>query len=70
MLPINVEISPYKLRRARGKRSPAEVAQHAGITRQTLWNIESGRYMPSANVLARLCILYGVGLTDLLRKAS
>jgi DNA-binding XRE family transcriptional regulator len=66
---IKLEISPPKLLRARGKRSRDEVAGAVGITRQHLWLIETGKSRPSAEIVARLCCLYGVEIRDLVRKA-
>lgn len=68
MSAINVEISPHKLRRARGKRTQTEAARLAGISRQALWLIETGRTKPTGDVLVRLCLLYGVQLHDLIRQ--
>ena len=68
MLNLDVEISPHKLRRARGKRTVVDVSKGTGISRQTLYNIESGRTKPAADILVRLCLFYNVQLTDLLRQ--
>lgn len=65
--PINLEISPIKLKKARGKLKQAHVARMVGIHRQHLWGIEKGNCRPSADVLARLCALYGVEVSDLTR---
>lgn len=67
---VSIEISPHKLRRARGKRKAGEVAQASGISRQHLWLIETGRSKPSAEIIAKLCVLYGVGIHDLVRQSS
>jgi transcriptional regulator with XRE-family HTH domain len=67
---INAEISPIKLKKARGKRPMKEVASAVGITRQHLWLIESGECTPGGDILARLCILYGVRIADLTRAET
>ena len=67
---IKLEISPPKLLRARGERSRDEVARAVGISRQHLWLIETGKCRPSAEVVARLCYLYGIEIRDLVRKAA
>lgn len=67
---ISVEISPIKLKRARTKHSQTEAAKLVGISRQHLNQIESGKCRPNSDVLARLCILYGVGISDLTRAET
>jgi transcriptional regulator with XRE-family HTH domain len=62
----NVDIDPAKLKAARGDRSPSEVAKLFGIERQHLWAIENGSRKPSAPLLIRLCLFYGVGLKDII----
>lgn len=61
----NVEIDPAKLQKARGDRSPSEVARLLGITYQQLWQIENGIRNPSAPILVKLCFLYGVDIKDI-----
>lgn len=70
MSTISVEISPAKLKKARGKLKQAHVARMVGIHRQHLWGIENGDCRPSADVLARLCVLYGVEISDLTRAET
>ena len=70
MSAINIEISPAKLKKARGKRSRKEVAEAIGSSRQRLWQIEEGKHSPNADTLAKLCILYGVQITDITRAES
>jgi transcriptional regulator with XRE-family HTH domain len=54
-----VEIDPAKLTEARGQLTPGQVAHAVGISNQHLWNMENGKSKPSADVLIRLCLLYG-----------
>jgi transcriptional regulator with XRE-family HTH domain len=54
-----VEIDAGKLVEARGQLTPAQVAAAVGISTQHLWNMEKGRSKPSADVLIRMCLLYG-----------
>jgi transcriptional regulator with XRE-family HTH domain len=61
-----VEIDHEKLKAARGKLTPTQVAGVVGVTPQQIWNIENGVKNPSGNLLARLCLLYGVDLRELL----
>lgn len=55
-----VGIDAGKLVAARGQLTPAQVAGAVGISPQHLWNMEKGRSKPSADVLLRLCLLYGL----------
>lgn len=50
---------------ARGGRSLQEIAEQVGISRQALWQIETGRNMPSADVLVRLCSVLDLEIRDL-----
>lgn len=70
MSAINVEISPAKLKKARGTRSRQEVADAVGSSRQHLWMIEEGKHSPNADLLAKLCVLYGVQITELTRAET
>ena len=54
-----------KLREARGSRTILSVAQAVGISRQYLWLIEKGTRTPRGDVLAKLCWLYGLELSDI-----
>ncbi len=64
-----ITIRPELLRAARNRAglTQAEAARLLGLSRQTLWSYERGRGLPSANVLARICVLYGVTPQDLVR---
>lgn len=61
----DLKIDPEKLRSARGARKLTEVAESIGITKQRLWNYESGLYSPPANVIAQLCFLYQVKIEEI-----
>lgn len=63
---LNVEIDPAKLMAARGDRPRSEVAKLFNIERQHLWAIETGTKKPSAPLLVRLCLFYGVDLKDII----
>ena len=43
-----------------------EVARRAGISRQSLWNIETGKSHPTVPVAIRLAAAIGLPLADLL----
>jgi len=65
-----VDISPEKLRAARGARSLSEVASLTGVSKQQICNCESGQSKPSAVLLLRLCLLYGVDVKSLASVAD
>jgi transcriptional regulator with XRE-family HTH domain len=65
---MNLEVDAQKLRKARGDRSPSEVARAVGITYNQLWNLENRKSKPSSDVLVRLCALYGVALNELVSE--
>ncbi len=44
-----------------------EIAQEAGISRQSMSDIENGKSLPRYGTLARLCKLYGLEPGDLLK---
>ena len=67
---IKIEISPPKIKQARGKVGLSHAARTVGISRQHLWAIENGDVRPNSDVLARLCILYGVEINDLTRQST
>lgn len=47
------------LSRLRGKRSQQQIADAIGVTRQTIYGIESGEVMPRQDTLAALIRFYG-----------
>lgn len=63
-----VRIDPNKLREARGERVQSHVARDVGIDRQRLSDYERGVCDPPADVLARLCILYGIDISHLTNR--
>lgn len=60
-----LKINSAKLKEARGERSAKAVAKALGISRQHLWRIEEGEQTPGADVLARLCWLYDLKISDI-----
>lgn len=67
MVKVPTQIDSTKLKVARGTRSPTSVANAIGITRQYLWQIETGRKKPGGEILAKLCWLYDVKISDLIK---
>ena len=64
-----LEVDGTKLKTAREscedpKLSLSEAARRIGVSRQYLWNIENSLQKPGADVLARLCALYRVPISD------
>lgn len=65
-----LKIDYEQLKAARGSRKPSEVAKEIGISRQQLWMIESGKVVPSGEILAKLCWLYDRPIKDFTRNDS
>lgn len=61
----NISVDFSKLKDARGERSQQAVAEAVGISRQHLWRIEEGRQKPGSEVLAKLCWLYDLKISDI-----
>ena len=54
-----------KSRRVLLDMSQGELAEKAGVSRQTISSIESGDYNPSINLCITICKVLGVTLNDL-----
>lgn len=63
----NADIDPAKLKAARGEMPVPDVAKLFNIHRKHIYAIESGSRKPSSPLLIKLCLLYGVGLNDIIR---
>ena len=61
-----------RLRFEHGEMTQQELAERAGVTRQTIIAIEGGRYTPSLELAFRLARTFDVGVEDLfvLNEAS
>jgi DNA-binding XRE family transcriptional regulator len=61
-----IKIDHLKLRAARESAGFTQEAagDAVGVIKQTISNVENGIALPSANILARLCALYGVDISD------
>jgi transcriptional regulator with XRE-family HTH domain len=66
----NVQIDPAKLQTARGKLTRHQVAVECDVGYTAIYNIETGRNRPTADLLAKLCVLYNVDVRDLLVEAE
>lgn len=62
-----ISIDPVKLREARESAGYTQDAagKAVGVIKQTISNMERDLALPSANILARLCALYGVDISDI-----
>ena len=54
-----------RLRFEHGEMTQQELAERAGVTRQTIFAIEGGKYTPSLELAFRLARVFGVGVEDL-----
>jgi putative transcriptional regulator len=62
--PTRVTNRIRSLRFAHGEMTQAELAEHIGVTRQTIIAIEQGRYSPSLEMAFRIAHVFGVPLDD------
>ena len=63
-MPTKVTNSIRALRFAHGEMTQAELAEHIGVTRQTIIAIEQGRYSPSLEMAFQIARVFGVRLDD------
>lgn len=64
MKPTSVTNSIRALRFAHGEMTQADLAEHIGVTRQTIIAIEQGKYSPSLEMAFRIARVFGVPLDD------
>jgi len=62
--PTRVTNSIRSLRFATGEMTQADLADRAGMTRQTIIAIEQGKYSPTLEMAFRIARVLGVGLDD------
>ncbi|GAA0969884.1 helix-turn-helix transcriptional regulator [Actinocorallia libanotica] len=62
--PTRVTNSIRALRFACGEMTQAQLAEHIGVTRQTVIAIEQGRYSPSLEMAFRIARVFGVPLDE------
>ena len=53
-----------RLRFERGEMTQEALAREAGVTRQTIIALESGKYAPSLELAFRIARVFGVGVQD------
>ena len=58
------------LRFARGEMTQAQLAEHVGVTRQTIIAIEQGRYSPSLEMAFQIAAVFGVPLEQVFQHPA
>lgn len=66
---IGIDVSKLKRARDKSELSQSQVAAIVGVQKAAISKIECGRALPSADLLARLCKLYGVQIGDITSRA-
>lgn len=63
----DITIDHEKLRAARERKglTQEEAGERVGVGSGQISHIECGRKLPSAEILARLCLLYEIGIAEL-----
>jgi putative transcriptional regulator len=62
--PTRVTNSIRALRFAAGEMTQAQLAEHIGVTRQTVIAIEQGRYSPSLEMAFQIAKVFAVALDE------
>jgi putative transcriptional regulator len=62
--PTKVTNAIRSLRFSHGEMTQAELADHIGVTRQTVIAIEQGRYSPSLELAFQIARVFGVPLDE------
>ena len=67
-----IEVDTERLRLYRELRglSQSAAASSVGVKKAAISKYELGHATPSGDVLARLCILYGINVTDISKMAA
>jgi transcriptional regulator with XRE-family HTH domain len=60
MKPVRADVNPVWRRRALQGLSQAELAKMAGISPQTISNVETGYYKPSIETLGKIALALGI----------
>ena len=64
MAPVPITNSIRKLRFEHGEMTQQDLAEHVGVTRQTINAIELGKYSPSLEVAFRIAAAFGLKLEE------
>ena len=59
-----------RLRFDHGEMTQQDLADRAGVTRQTIIAVEAGKYVPSLALAFRLANAFGVGIEDVFQYAT
>ena len=70
MKPTKVTNAIRSLRFANGEMTQADLADHIGVTRQTIIAIEQGRYSPSLEMAFQIARVFDVPLDEVFRYPS
>jgi putative transcriptional regulator len=62
--PTRITNSIRALRLAHGEMTQAQLAEHVGVTRQTIIAIEQGRYSPSLEMAFQIARVFKVALDE------
>ncbi len=65
LLPFSNRVK--ELRALHDNMTQSQLAESVGVTRQTIFAIEQGRYSPSLESAFRIARTFGVGLEDVFR---
>jgi putative transcriptional regulator len=68
--PTRVTNRIRSLRFGAGEMTQGELADHIGVTRQTLNAIEQGKYSPSLEVAFRIARVFGVPLDEVFQYSD
>ena len=63
----NLTNTVRRLRFDNGEMTQQQLADKAGVTRQTIIAIESGKYAPSLPLAFRIAVAFGVGVEDVFK---
>jgi putative transcriptional regulator len=64
VVPLPITNTIRKLRFEHGEMTQQDLAEHVGVTRQTINAIELGKYSPSLEVAFRIAAAFGARLED------
>ena len=61
---VELQNSLRKLRFERGELTQEELADKLGVSRQTVYSIEKGKYNPSVTLALQIAVFFGVRVED------
>ena len=65
--PVDLPVVEPRIRQLRESKglTQAELATQAGVTRKTIWNLETGNTLPNLAILLAIAIILGVAWSEL-----